>query len=118
MTTKSSKLVPLKAPMKMPLMIAIAVSIVITSSTTALAADGKALYESKGCAACHGADANTPIMPLYPKIAGQTKEYTIQQLKDFKSGARSNGQSATMKGVLGAVSDEESAAIAEFLAGL
>jgi len=86
--------------------------------TTAYAADGKALYVAKGCAGCHGPDANSPIAPLYPKLAGQTKEYAEQQMKDFKSGARSNGQSATMKGMLAAVSDEEISALAEYLSGL
>lgn len=96
----------------------IAATMLITLSGSASAADGAALYTSKGCVACHGADAKSPIMPLYPKIAGQNKEYLTQQMTDIKSGARSNGQSAAMKGVMAAVSDEETAAIAEYLAGL
>ncbi len=39
----------------------------------AAAADGAALYASKGCAACHGADANTPIMPAYPKLGARMR---------------------------------------------
>ena len=54
-------------------------------------------------------------MPVYPKLAGQNAQYALQQMKDIKSGVRSNGQSAAMKGVMGLVSDEEMAAIAEWL---
>ena len=77
--------------------------------------EGDALYNSKGCVACHGADAKTPIMPIYPKLAGQSKEYAITQMKDIKSGARNNGQTAVMKGIIASVSDAEMEAIAEWL---
>jgi len=87
-------------------------------SSTAFAADGKDLYTAKGCTACHGADAKSPIMPQYPKIAGQGKEYLVQQMTDIKSGARSNGQSAVMKGVIASVSEDEIKALAEYLSGL
>ena len=82
----------------------------------ALAADGATLYKTKTCVACHGKDANTPIMPTYPKIGGQNKEYLIAQMKDIKSGARNNAMTAAMKGVMHLVSDEEIAAIAEWVA--
>lgn len=82
----------------------------------AAAADGAALYQSKGCAACHGADAKTPIMPTYPKLAGQNAQYAFNQMKDIKSGARNNGQTAVMKGIVASVSDEELQAIAEWMA--
>ncbi len=90
----------------------------VLGSSSVFAADGAALYVSKGCLACHGADGNTPIMPTYPKLAGQTAEYALAQMKDIKSGARSNGQSAVMKGIVAAISDEELDAIARYLAGL
>lgn len=82
----------------------------------AAAADGAALYASKGCAACHGADANTPIMPIYPKLAGQNAQYALNQMNDIKSGARNNGQTAAMRGIVMSVSEEELQAIAEWLA--
>lgn len=82
----------------------------------AAAADGAALYASKGCAACHGADGKTPIMPIYPKLAGQNAQYALNQMKDIKSGARNNGQTAAMKGIVMSVSEEELQAIAEWLA--
>ena len=90
----------------------------VLGSSPVFAADGAALYTAKGCVACHGADGNTPIMPTYPKLAGQTAEYALAQMKDIKSGARSNGQSAVMKGIVAALSDEDLSAIATYLAGL
>ena len=61
-------------------------------------ADGKALYLEKTCIACHGKDAKKPLTPL-----------------DIKSGARANGNSAAMKGVMHLVSDEEIKELAKYL---
>ena len=80
--------------------------------------DGAALFKSKVCFTCHGTDAKTPILPIYPKLSGQSAEYALAQMKDIKSGARSNGQSAAMKGIMHLVNDEEMAAIAQYLASL
>ncbi len=82
---------------------------------SAVAADGAALFKSKNCISCHGADAKTPIMPTYPKLAGQNAEYLLNQMKDIKSGARNNGQTAAMKAIIGLVSEEEMKAIAQWL---
>ena len=81
-----------------------------------MAADGAELFKTKTCWSCHGKDANTPIMPIYPKLAGQNADYAFNQMKDIKSGARSNGQTAAMKGVMGLVSEEEMRIIADWLA--
>jgi cytochrome c len=86
------------------------------SPAAVLSADGEKLFKTKTCSTCHGKDGKTPIMPMYPKIAGQNKEYTLQQMVDIKSGARSNGQSAAMKGVMHLVSEEELQALAEYIA--
>jgi cytochrome c553 len=51
------------------------------------AAAGKA--KSAPCAACHGVDGNI-ASPTWPKLAAQVPEYLVEQLKDFKSGARKN----------------------------
>lgn len=87
-------------------------------SGAALAQDGPTLYKSKTCIACHGPDGAKPILPTYPKIAGQNKEYAIAQMKDIKSGARNNGQTAAMKGVMHLVSDAEIAILGEWLSTL
>jgi cytochrome c len=90
----------------------------LLGSVPALALEGAALYQSKTCFACHGKDANTPLQPDYPRLAGQNADYAYNQMKDIASGARDNGQSAAMKGIMHLVSDEEMRAIAEWLATL
>lgn len=87
-------------------------------ASSAIALDGADLYAKKTCFACHGKDANTPILPIYPKIAGQNRDYLAAQMRDIKSGDRANGQSAAMKGVMHLVSDEEIDAIADYLSTL
>jgi len=93
-------------------------SALMALSPAASALDGAELYKTKTCLTCHGKDGKTTIMPSYPKIAGQNEAYALQQMKDIKSGARSNGMTAAMKGVMHLVSDEEIEALAEYVAGL
>ncbi len=78
-------------------------------------ADGKALYLEKTCIACHGKDAKKPLTPEYPKLAGQNAKYAENQMKDIKSGARANGNTAAMKGVMHLVNDDEIAQLAKYL---
>jgi len=87
-------------------------------SADVIAEDGAQLYKTKTCWSCHGKDAKSPIMPIYPKLAGQNADYAFNQMKDIKSGARSNGQTAAMKGVMGLVSEEQMRAIADWLGSL
>ena len=79
------------------------------------AADGAALYKAKICHSCHGETPNMPIMPVYPKLAGQNAPYLLQQMKDIRDGKRNNGLSVAMKAVVGSVTDEELQAIADWL---
>ncbi|MCK5877859.1 MAG: c-type cytochrome [Candidatus Marithrix sp.] len=94
------------------------IALVGFSGMTMAESDGAKLFQSKTCWSCHGKDAKTPLMPVYPKLVGQNKEYALAQMKDIKSGVRNNGQSAAMKGVMGLVNDEEMEAIAEWLSSL
>jgi cytochrome c len=97
-------------------MVAGAAMISMAAVGSAVAADGAALFMQKACASCHGADGDTPIMPIYPKLGGQNAAYAVNQMKDIKSGARNNGQTAAMKAIIAQVSDEEMQAIADWLA--
>ncbi len=101
-----------------PLIISLAMLGSLVIGTPAIAADGAALYKTKTCVTCHGQDGKTPIMDAYPKIAGQNSAYTLQQMKDIKSGARANGMSAAMKGVMSLVNDDEMKALADYIATL
>ncbi len=100
------------------LLVSAAFAALSLSVSTAVLADGAALYKNKTCWSCHGKDAKSPIMPMYPKLAGQGADYAYNQMKDIKSGARNNGQAVAMKGVMGLVSDAEMRKIADWLATL
>jgi len=95
-----------------------AAAVVSLGMTGAAMADGAALYTAKMCATCHGPDGKTPTAPMYPKLAGQSEQYLLTQMKDIKSGARANGMTAAMKPMVAAVTDEEFAEIAKYLSGL
>jgi cytochrome c553 len=96
-----------------------AVALGLVAASQAVAADGKALFADKGCTACHGDDAKTPLQEGYPKLAGQNAAYVVQQLKDIKAGARANGQVPdTMKPVAEDLDDASITAIADWLASL
>ncbi|MBU3539280.1 c-type cytochrome [Polynucleobacter sp. UK-Gri1-W3] len=47
---------------------------------------GMALVEKANCASCHGAGLNAPILPAYPKLAGQHADYIYYALKAYKVG--------------------------------
>jgi cytochrome c553 len=93
--------------------------LVLTANVWATSSsDGAEIYKLKACVACHGADGKTARESLYPTIAGQGRAYIIAQMKDIKSGVRHNSQTAIMRGIMGAVSDAEIEAIAQWLATL
>ncbi|MBL7002989.1 MAG: cytochrome c [Gammaproteobacteria bacterium] len=105
--------------MKLPKSIISASAVAIFLSLTVSApvqADGAKLYATKTCFGCHGKDAKTPLLPIYPKLAGQSADYAYNQMQDIKSGARSNGNTAAMKGIMGLVNDAEMREIANWLA--
>lgn len=90
-------------------------TLAVSVSGAANAGDGAKLFAEKTCTACHGKDGNKPLMPDYPKIAGQNKAYVEKQMIDIKSGKRANGNSAAMQGVMVLVSDAEIKDIAEYV---
>jgi cytochrome c553 len=75
------------------------------------AAAGK--QKSQACAACHGADGNTPTGPDFPRLAGQHEDYLLKALKDYKSGARKN---PIMGGQVGGLSAQDLADLAAYFA--
>ncbi len=85
-----------------------------TATASAITLDGETLYRTYGCSACHG-NAGAAPLPEHPVLAGQDEAYLIAQMRDFKTGARANGLSASMRGYLKEVPDEELVAIAKYL---
>lgn len=76
---------------------------------------GAGAQKSKSCAACHGADFNTPVSADIPLLAGQYEDYLARALVDYKSGARKN---PVMAGQVAALSAQDIADIAAHFAGL
>ena len=62
------------------------------------------------CAACHGSDGNSQIT-IYPKLAGQYKNYLINTLNAYKSGSRKN---AIMSGFAAGLSDQDIEDLSEY----
>lgn len=85
------------------------------TSSAAFATGGAALYNSKGCVACHGADGDAPISPTYPRLAGQNAKYLVMQMKEIKSGSRVDAQTVLMKPAVSSLNDSQIKAIAKWL---
>ncbi len=77
--------------------------------------EGAKLFSQKTCATCHGLDGKTPVLSDYPYIAGHSAAYALRQMQDIKSGARSNGQTLAMKGVMHLVDDEQMQILADYI---
>ena len=54
----------------------------------------------------------------FPRLAGQHADYTSSQLKAFRVGQRANDAAQMMRGVAAKMSDQEIAAVSEYIAGL
>lgn len=69
------------------------------------------------CAACHGADGNSPLAPN-PKLAGQIPEYLAKQLADYKPrGARKpERDNAVMAGMVATLSEADMRNLAAYYA--
>ena len=70
--------------------------VALSSISAAQAADANAGKEKAAvCSACHG-PTGVSASPMFPNLAGQNAAYTIKQLNDFKSGARTDAMMAPM----------------------
>jgi cytochrome c553 len=67
------------------------------------------------CAGCHSPNG-AGIPSQYPRLSGQHAEYTADQLRQFRSGARKNN--LQMTGVAAKMNDREILAVSEYIAGL
>jgi cytochrome c553 len=95
----------------------------ITPGNDKLLAAGKALYDDgntqSGVPACVGCHQPEGLgNDRYPGLAGQHPGYAATQLQQFKSGARNNDRAKVMRAVAARMSNDEIAAVVEFLASL
>jgi len=66
------------------------------------------------CSKCHGMDGNA-VSPLYPKLAGQHKEYLLAQMKAFRDRSRKDPDAHTsMWGISRLLDDELSVKLADY----
>lgn len=77
---------------------------------------GGELFKSKTCFTCHGADGNSPIAPIYPKLGGKEATYLAKRMLDIKSGAYATALTPQMKPFIDQVSEQEIKDIAQWLA--
>jgi len=76
------------------------VTVLIFTSTSALAGDvaaGKA--KAAMCASCHG-PTGISMSPLWPNLAGQKEQYLVKQIKAFRDGTRQDPMMAPMVAAL------------------
>ena len=69
------------------------------------------------CASCHG-PTGSGIPVHFPRLAGQHAEYTVNQLKTFRAGERANDSAQMMRMIAGKLSDNDIAAVADYIQGL
>lgn len=67
----------------------------------------------KSCSSCHNRDGLGGQFS-HPQIAGQTREYLVQSLHDFRDGSRENDVWSRMRVVAEALTDEEIEGLADF----
>ena len=66
-----------------------------------------------GCAACHGAEGQG--MAVFPKLAGQSKDYIVDRLNTYKNRGQVGAMSATMWSQAGMLSDADIDMLGKFI---
>jgi len=92
---------------------AIATTLLLTSGATFSASMdvARAIVEEK-CHLCHGTEGEASSA-IYPRLAGQNKNYIVKQLKNFRDGKR---KSDTMNEMAKGLTDDQVEALAEYFA--
>ncbi len=70
--------------------------------------------KSQTCASCHGEKGNSSNS-MYPKLAGQHRDYLYHALTQYKSGARDN---AVMAGMVSNLSQQDMRDLAAYYASV
>ncbi len=95
-----------------------------TAKTNGAGSVGEKIYRGgilgvgvPACASCHGANgAGVPVQ--FPRLAGQHADYTVAQLKAFRAGERANDAAKMMRMIAAKLSDQDMAAVADYIQGL
>jgi cytochrome c553 len=78
---------------------------------------GKPEYGVPGCFSCHGLNG-VGVGAVFPAIAGQPPQYTIEQINRWQSGARDNDENALMRSIAIWMTDGDKHYVATYLANL
>jgi cytochrome c553 len=91
----------------------------------ALAAQGEALYRwgnpetgVPACSGCHGPAGKGQALAKFPRISGQHADYVKLSLENFRAAQRANDPNGMMRGAAARLSDQEIAALAQYVQGL
>ncbi|MDO9204884.1 cytochrome c [Methylotenera sp.] len=76
---------------------------------------GIAATNVPACAACHG-PAGAGLPKQFPRLAGQHADYTLAQMRTFRTGERANAP--MMMAISTKMTDAEMAAVADYIQGL
>ncbi len=79
---------------------------------------GNAATGISACMACHGPTGIGNPGANFPRVSGQHAAYLEKALKDFRSGTRTNDNARMMQGVVARMTDEEIAAVSQYIQGL
>lgn len=70
------------------------------------------------CSACHSPTGQGNAPAGFPSLSGQHAEYTLKQLKSFRTGERANDSNAMMRTIVERFTDKELEALASYVSGL
>lgn len=70
------------------------------------------------CSGCHGPAGMGNPLAKFPRISGQHADYVAKALKDFRAENRANDPNGMMRGVAKHMTDDEIAAVAQYIQGL
>ncbi|MFT7244288.1 MAG: cytochrome c [Candidatus Azotimanducaceae bacterium] len=84
--------------------------LIVASSSIYAAVPAKEMV----CRTCHGEGGAKTLIPSYPKLNGQNKDYLVQVLKAYKKGERKAGMAAVMAAQAAMLSDAEIVELAEY----
>ena len=70
------------------------------------------------CTACHSPTGSGNAPAGFPSLSGQHVDYTLTQLKSFRSGERANDNASMMRSVVERLTDKELEALASYVSGL
>jgi cytochrome c553 len=85
------------------------VSWLVTVDATAVDLTRATEIVQQKCQLCHGVEGESSSV-VYPRLAGQHKEYMVKQLRNFRSGERQG----TMTELAAGLTDDEIVALAEY----